>query len=159
MNGESTISVMCSCGEQLQAPASAAGTQATCPGCGAALLLGAPARAAVRPPPIPAQVLSYRNPQSAFASAGPMWREGNLAVSHRDVSFPMRCVKCNAPLQARELRRTTMYWQHPAYLATLCLGFLIGALIILCVRKKPKSPWACAKRTKANAAAKFFTGG
>jgi hypothetical protein len=48
----------------------------------------------------------------------------------------MRCVKCNAPLEPGEERRTTMYWQHPAYYATLLLGLLIGALILVCVRQK-----------------------
>jgi hypothetical protein len=65
-----------------------------------------------------------------------MWRENKLAVSYRDVPFPLRCVKCNAPLEPGEMKRATMYWQHPAYYATLCLGLLVGAIIILCVRQK-----------------------
>jgi len=45
-------------------------------------------------------------------------------------------VKCNAPIEGDKMKRSTMYWQHPAYYFTLMLGILIGAIILLCVRKK-----------------------
>ena len=154
----SKISVQCACGKKLMAPITSAGRKAKCPGCGTTLEIpmpieepvavrksssaAAPARPGPPPLPVnqaagppPAPVIPYQTPASYVPAIG-MWREGELAVAALNVPFPMRCVKCNAQLTADEMKRKPMYWVNPGFYATLLLGLLLGAIIILCVRKK-----------------------
>lgn len=70
----------------------------------------------------------------------------------------MRCVKCNAAVEPDKVRRVMMYWQHPAYYATLLLGILIGAIILLCVRKKTEVTFGLCKVHRAQRRNKILIG-
>jgi ribosomal protein S27AE len=53
MAGENSITVVCSCGKKLKAPATSAGKKARCPACGATVLLNPLAAASPRSPAAP----------------------------------------------------------------------------------------------------------
>lgn len=88
----------------------------------------------------------YAPPQSQVApeaaprpreDAGP-WREGKDVVALPDSAFPQRCVKCNAPLRAEQMRRRDFAWHHPALYLVLLLNLLLYVLIAVLVRKRSR---------------------
>ena len=165
MAGENLITVDCSCVKKLRAPLTSAGKKVKCPGCGATLEIPAPiaelrvpiARKSPNPvqtaagvgKPLPQAVLSYRTP-GGYAEPSMLHREFKLVVAPINASFPTRCLKCNAPVEPERMKRKTMYWQHPAWYATLLLGVWVGVIILICVRTKTSVTFGlCAEhRTK-----------
>ena len=83
----------------------------------------------------------YQAPQSAFDEtstesddrSGP-WRDGPDLATLRDARLPGRCVKCNAPGQAR--LQKTYYWQSAWWLLLVLLNLLLFLIVSLVVRKK-----------------------
>lgn len=85
----------------------------------------------------------YQASQRAFDEAvaeaderrGP-WRDGPDLVTLRDARLPGRCVKCNAPGQARLAK--TYYWQSGWWLLLILVNVLIFLIVSLIVRKKSR---------------------
>jgi hypothetical protein len=71
-----------------------------------------------------------------------LWRDGQLLVVRQESNFPDVCVKCNAPANGWQLKRT-LYWHHPAWYLLLVFallfcgfGLIIYAAVALIVRRK-----------------------
>ena len=63
-----------------------------------------------------------------------VWRDGDVAVCHKDAPWPDRCVKCNDPAEGYRLKRG-LYWHPPWVYVTLLAGVLVYVVIALVVRK------------------------
>lgn len=66
-----------------------------------------------------------------------VWRRGQLLVMAHNATLPRRCVKCNAPVQELN-RRRTLAWHHPALILLLIIGILIYVIVALILTKKAK---------------------
>ena len=165
MAGENLITVDCSCGKKLRAPLTSAGKKVKCPGCGATLEIPAPIAelrvpiARKSPNPVQTATLEAESDKAFAAFIEPMnghversmlRREFKWVVAPINARFPTRCLKCNELVEPERMKRKTMYWQHPAWYATLLLGLVIGVIILLCVREKTNVTFGlCAEhRTK-----------
>jgi len=172
--GENSITVQCACGKRLKAPATAVGKKARCPGCGEILELtaGVPVAvvsAAAMPvdsdedgeipfsEPAAPPVLGYQTPSTYIDNSG-LWRAKKLIIAPRNARLPMRCVKCNEPIDYNEAKKVDMYWQHPAYYACLLLGLLPGAIVLMCVRKKAEITFGICRSHRANRRNKVLIG-
>jgi hypothetical protein len=126
-----------------------------------------PLPAVVIPPPLPpasaappafpqaAQVIPYATPYGFQAPAAPegMWRDGRTLVTLRNVAFPCRCVKCNAPVSDYRWDKT-LHFTHPALLLVILIGvgpgILLYLLLSMCLRSSAriKPPLCGAHRPK-----------
>jgi hypothetical protein len=52
---------------------------------------------------------------SAGLPVGSLWKNGTTLVALRDVTFPNRCVKCNAPMDSERMYSQTLNWHHPLW--------------------------------------------
>lgn len=87
----------------------------------------------IAPPPVP--VLPYA---TAFQfQAERVWREQATLVMAKGSPLPPRCVKCNAPADAKPWRKT-LYWHHPAWYAVILVNILVYAMVAMVVRKSVK---------------------
>lgn len=66
------------------------------------------------------------------------WRDGDIVVIRRDVAFPRRCVKCNAPVPGREMKTRTFYWHSPALYLLILLNLVIYAIVATFARKRSR---------------------
>jgi hypothetical protein len=74
-------------------------------------------------------------PSSGFRETGAgLWRNGSLLVMRKDAWLPDRCVKCNAPAEARRLRRN-LSWHAPGWYILVLFNVLIYLIAALIVRK------------------------
>jgi hypothetical protein len=91
------------------------------------------------------------HPEGGDGDASGFWREGSYLVIRKDADpLPHRCVKCNAPAQARNIRQVQWYPRWITLTVIVCWpAFLIGYLL---TRKTAKpNVGLCmrhAKRTK-----------
>jgi hypothetical protein len=107
------------------------GQTTTCPMCQQPFTLPAINAAA---PLGAAPVIAYANPYTNTAPAG-LFDDGTGLVMYKGSIGPDRCVKCNAPAEGYQWRKT-FYWHHPAfYFMILFPGLLIYAIVALCIRK------------------------
>ena len=67
---------------------------------------------------------------SAFAA-------GKHLIIYRNGLLPNRCVKCNAPADAKPYNKR-YYWHHPAWYLLILVALLIYAVVALCIRKDMK---------------------
>ncbi|HVR11389.1 MAG TPA: hypothetical protein VMW75_25315 [Thermoanaerobaculia bacterium] len=66
---------------------------------------------------------------------GGCWRSERLVVMERGAELPDRCVRCNAPAQARITK--TLYWHSP-WLYLLLVAWLLYVVTALLVRKRAR---------------------
>jgi len=122
--------------------------------------------AAATPPPLPSAsappsefpeafpqatpVIPYATPYGFQAPAAPegMWRDGRTLVTLRNVAFPCRCVKCNAPVSDYRWDKT-LHFAHPALLLVILIGvgpgILLYLLLSMCLRSSARiNPALCA---------------
>jgi hypothetical protein len=74
-------------------------------------------------------------PPTAPVTLPAVWRSGKLLVTARQVHLNDRCIKCNAFVGEKRIKRTH-FWHHPALFLTVFAGFLVYVIIALVLRKK-----------------------
>jgi hypothetical protein len=72
---------------------------------------------------------------AVMPSTGSLWRSNKRLVARTETVFPDRCVKCNAPANGFQLKRT-LYWMHPAFYLLILCNLLVLLIVHLIVRKK-----------------------
>lgn len=80
------------------------------------------------------------------------WRKGKLLVTARQSHLPDRCIKCNAPVGKRPIKRT-IYWHHPAIFVTIPAGLLIYVILALVLRKRAVVQFAVCRAHRTRHAA------
>lgn len=83
--------------------------------------------------------MPYATPfTAAHAGSAPpegMWRCGRTLVTLRNVAFPPRCVKCNAPVAESGRISKRLLWHHPGlYVLAIVPGVLVYIIVAACVR-------------------------
>lgn len=87
-----------------------------------------------RPPEAP--IVDHSTVEDADGAV--VWRDGNAVVAVRDRAFPLRCVKCNAPVQKQAMHERMFYWHTPWLYLLILLNILIYAIVAVVVRKKTR---------------------
>ncbi len=64
-----------------------------------------------------------------------IWRHKKNVVTALNPVLPMRCVKCNAPANPPQLKRT-VYWHHPLVYLALVGRIILYVIVAMIVRKR-----------------------
>lgn len=80
----------------------------------------------------------YAPPQAALTAdavvADGLWRDGQQIVARIDCRFPERCLKCNAPVRADDMKRRRFRWHAGWVYVFLLLGvftYFIAAIFTM----------------------------
>jgi GYF domain 2 len=79
--------------------------------------------------------LQRMSESAAIPSAGSLWRANKRLVVRTETVFPDRCVKCNAPANGFQLKRT-LYWMNPLFYLFILCNLLVLLIVYYIVRKK-----------------------
>jgi hypothetical protein len=69
------------------------------------------------------------------APASGLWRSGRNLVCSVNARLPQRCIKCNAPTETKQIKRT-LYWHSPFVYLVILLNLLIYLIVAIVVRKR-----------------------
>ena len=70
----------------------------------------------------------------AVGSPSGIWRSGRQLVTSVNATLPPRCVKCNAPVEGKAIKRK-LYWHPPAVYLALLINVIVYVIIGVITRK------------------------
>jgi hypothetical protein len=69
--------------------------------------------------------------------ANAAWRDGKLLRVRKDAVLPDRCLKCNAPAEGYQFKRS-LTWASPYYAVLILCGVLVYVLVYLVMSRRGK---------------------
>jgi hypothetical protein len=97
------------------------------------------------------EINPYASPQGGQAidpllmEGGGVWRDGMRLVMDKRATLPGRCIKCNAPVAGKRLRRS-LSWHSPWLYILILVSIWVYVIVALCVRQTAKIDVAICER-------------